>query len=67
LLEQGGEKPLVLLDDLASEFDQEHFNAVLDNATECAGQIWITGTARPTATQQHKTFHVEHGLVQEMV
>jgi DNA replication and repair protein RecF len=67
LLEQGGEKPLVLLDDLASEFDQEHFSAVLESAAECAGQIWITGTEDPCITSPHKTFHVEHGLVQEMV
>ena len=62
-----GEKPLVLLDDLASEFDQTHFNSVLQAALAVAGQVWITGTTKPDLQEAHKMFHVEHGAVQEMV
>ena len=67
LLSSRGEAPLVLFDDLASEFDQEHVSAVLENAYTCAGQIWVTGTTAPAVAEEHKMFHVEHGTVQEMV
>jgi recombinational DNA repair ATPase RecF len=58
---------LFLLDDLASEFDQPHVESVLASALDCAGQVWLTGTARPAFTQDLKLFHVEHGAVREMV
>lgn len=67
LLSAQGELPLVLLDDLASEFDQQHFMATLDNALACAGQVWVTGTSTPVFAGEHKVFHVERGTVQEMV
>ncbi len=67
LLASRGEAPLVLLDDLASEFDRQHVESVLDSALTCAGQVWVTGTAVPIFTVEHKVFHVEHGGVQEMV
>jgi len=66
LLASGGEAPLLLLDDLASEFDQHHVQSVLQNALACAGQVWITGTATRAFEQEHKLFHVEHGVVREM-
>jgi DNA replication and repair protein RecF len=62
-----GEPPLVLLDDLASEFDRPHFDAVLTRALHSAGQVWVTGTAAPEWQQEHKVFHVKHGAVQEMI
>jgi len=67
LLAASGEAPLVLLDDLASEFDQQHVEAVLENALACAAQVWVTGTTTCAFTGAHKTFHVEHGTVREMV
>jgi DNA replication and repair protein RecF len=65
LLASGGEAPLLLLDDLASEFDQQHVQSVLENALACAGQVWVTGTAACAFEQEHKLFHVEHGAVRE--
>jgi len=67
LLAAGGDAPLVLLDDLASEFDQQHLESVLESALACAGQVWVTGTAARSFGQDHKVFHVERGAVREMV
>jgi DNA replication and repair protein RecF len=66
-LSDGGEKPLVLLDDLASEFDQEHYENVLSRALECGGQVWVTGIRERSIDGDHGMFHVKHGEVQEMV
>ena len=67
LLAKRGELPLLLLDDLESEFDQHHFEATLKNALDCAGQVWVSGTQVPECSVEHKVFHVEHGAVREMV
>lgn len=67
LLAEMGELPLVLLDDLASEFDEEHFAATLGNALACAGQVWVTGTRPPPFAADHKVFHVERGRVREVL
>jgi len=67
LLAAGGDAPLVLLDDLASEFDRQHVDSVLCEALACAGQVWVTGTSSSVPSQDHKAFHVEHGAVREMV
>ena len=66
MLEAHGEKPLILLDDLASELDAGHLAAVLDSATACAGQVWITGVLEPALDRENKRFHVEHGTVREV-
>jgi len=67
ILSAKGAKPLILLDDLASEFDERHFRNVLEHALELGGQIWVTGIHRFTTKQEHKVFHVEHGSVREVV
>jgi len=67
ILAKMGEKPIILLDDLASEFDQEHFERVLARALNCGGQVWVSGTRTHRSEVDHKVFHVEHGQVQEMV
>jgi DNA replication and repair protein RecF len=67
LLASLGEKPLILLDDLASEFDQAHFMRVLSEALDRAGQVWVTGTQIPDLPENHDLFHVEHGALQEML
>jgi len=67
LLASLGEKPLILLDDLASEFDRAHFRAVLSEALDKGGQIWVTGTQIPDLSVNHDLFHVEHGALQEML
>lgn len=62
-----GEKPVILLDDLASEFDEQHFERVLAVAADLGGQVWLTGIKRPGNEGGGAVFHVEHGIVQEMV
>jgi len=67
ILSEHGDKPLVLLDDLASEFDKKHFEAVLEQALSCGGQVWVTGAREQKINHGHKVFHVEHGQVREML
>jgi len=67
LLSSLGERPLILLDDLASEFDQAHFRNVLSKALERGGQVWVTGTQIPDLLVPHSVFHVKHGAAQEML
>jgi DNA replication and repair protein RecF len=62
-----GDAPLVLLDDLASEFDSMHLNSVMHQAESIGGQVWLTGTTCAVPEKPHKMFHVEHGVVSEMV
>jgi recombinational DNA repair ATPase RecF len=67
ILSEQGENPLILLDDLASEFDQAHFESVLSKALEGGGQVWVSGTRSHPVDAERKVFHVERGEVQEMV
>jgi len=67
ILSGAGEKPLVLLDDLSSEFDQRHFENVLETSVKLGGQVWITGIVRCDTGTDNKVFHVKHGKVQEVV
>jgi DNA replication and repair protein RecF len=62
-----GETPIILLDDLESEFDQEHFDRVLESALGIGGQVWVSGTRKHSFGGEHKVFHVKHGEVSEMV
>jgi DNA replication and repair protein RecF len=59
--------PLVLLDDLASEFDPANCTAVLECAYSSGCQVWVTGTRRLEHPSTHGVFHVERGRVQEVV
>ena len=67
ILKSSGEPPLVLLDDLASEFDGVHFKRVLAKFIETGGQVWVTGTAKPEPSDSCTVFHVKHGAVHEMI
>lgn len=67
LMAEAGEVPMLLLDDLASEFDESHLARLMGLARGLGGQIVITGTsvndgygAPPGA---HRMFHVEHGKI----
>lgn len=58
-----GEWPVVCLDDLASELDQPHQTAVVNELLSAGAQILVTGTEIPLALNDHtrRTFHVEQG------
>ena len=62
-----GEKPVVLLDDLASEFDRKRYERVLQAALERGAQVWVSGTRKPVIDAHHSMFHVERGLLEEVV
>jgi len=66
-LKSQGETPVILLDDLESEFDRIHFKRVLKKFIETEGQVWVTGTRKPDYSGQCSVFHVEHGTVHEMI
>lgn len=59
------DRPMVCLDDLASELDQQHQQRLVQRLLESRGQVWVTGTERPQALsgQEIRMFHVEHGRV----
>lgn len=67
LLSSLGERPLFLLDDLGSEFDQTHFRRVLRRAAQGRAQVWLTGTQIEGMSSDCAMFHVEQGEVSEMV
>lgn len=67
LMACSGEPPLILLDDLCSEFDTAHYARVLAEAQAGAGQVWVTGVTDPGRAHDRKVFHVERGRVQEMI
>lgn len=62
-----GEKPILMLDDLFSEFDEAHLGRVLEAGMAMGVQLWLTGTQpAPEMTNYNSTstmFHVEHGQV----
>lgn len=57
------EWPVICLDDLASELDQSHQLAVVEELVSAGAQILVTGTDMPTALngKATQTFHVEQG------
>lgn len=64
--QDGGQWPVIALDDLASELDAHHQQQVLEYLAPGNAQIFITGTHAPghwprSALQDARTFHVEHG------
>jgi len=67
LLATSGEKPVLLLDDLASEFDRFHFDSVLQRALAMGGQALVTGTREENLDRPGVVFHVEQGAVREVV
>jgi DNA replication and repair protein RecF len=61
------ERPLILMDDLLSEFDSLHLQNVLKRALQTKSQLWISGTEVPDLDHDLKMFHVEQGAVREVV
>jgi len=67
LITESGERPVLMLDDLSSEFDEQHLDKVLAAGMELGVQIWVTGTQLAPAIKARegdcRVFHVEHGKV----
>ncbi len=73
LLQSRGDREqcVLLVDDLASELDPERRSSLLRVLGECGCQVFITATdlesIEDTAMRTAKLFHVEHGVLQEVV
>lgn len=63
--ERRGERPIVCLDDLASELDKPHQAAVVEQLRSAGAQVLVTGTEVPEALQggPAQVFHVEQGHI----
>lgn len=55
--------PVIALDDVASELDEEHRGRVLGFLGRTPAQVFITGTDPLPSTPGTRVFHVEHGAV----
>lgn len=65
-VEKRGQWPVVLLDDLASELDEQHQVRLLQRLRDSQAQVFITGTGLPAVSIHDDNipmFHVEHGRV----
>ena len=62
-----GDAPIVALDDLASELDEDHQRRALMECAALGAQLWVTGTQRSSALDawagEAAVFHVEQGRV----
>jgi DNA replication and repair protein RecF len=67
--ERCGEWPIVCLDDLASELDQAHQAAVVEQLRSARAQVLLTGTELPLALQgvSARVFHVEQGKLARLL
>lgn len=67
MIGESGEKPILMLDDLSSELDEQHLEKVLAAGLELGSQILLTGTALAPAIKscesRYTVFHVKHGEV----
>lgn len=64
-----GEWPIVCLDDLASELDVAHQQAVVNRLSAAGAQILVTGTEVPQALSglPIHVFHVEQGVLSRLL
>ena len=64
-----GEWPVVCLDDLASELDQTHQNAVVAQLSAAQAQVLLSGTELPSAlaSVSPRVFHVEQGTLTRLL
>jgi len=67
MISESGEIPILMLDDLSSEFDDKHLAKVLRAGIELGTQILLTGTelvpAISACESPYTLFHVKHGNI----
>ncbi len=60
----GGDWPVMVFDDLASELDPDHRGRVLNHLLDSGAQVFISGTEPPPGPlADAAVFHVKHGKV----
>jgi DNA replication and repair protein RecF len=62
LKEKRGEAPLLLLDDVASELDEERQRR-LAHAVRGADQTWVTAAAAPPGIEPHANIYISEGII----
>ena len=64
-----GEWPILCLDDLASELDEDHQAALVNHLSAVDAQVLVTGTHTSAALETTKAcrFHVEQGAVARLL
>lgn len=63
-----GQSPILLVDDLTAELDEDSQARMLDMVAAYDGQVFVTTTRPrllPSSLPEQKMFHVKHGLVAE--
>ena len=71
IISETGNPPVLMMDDLSSEFDEDHLLKVLRAGLALGVQVWLTGTSMMPAVVNCRDvtdvglamFHVEHGEV----
>ena len=68
-IQAGETKPVILIDEMASELDEKNRLSFLTELQECGVQIFITAVERTLfpAESANKMFHVEQGQIQDVV
>ena len=71
LRQQTGQQTVLLVDDLAAELDKDKRARLLQLLKETAAQLFVTVTEAElvdvSAWEEVKMFHVEHGIIKEVV
>ena len=71
LKENTGQQSVLLVDDLAAELDIKHRNNLIDLLIDTEAQLFVTATEQNSFTLpseiESKMFHVEHGILKEVV
>jgi len=67
VLRYSGNRPILLIDDLNAELDQENRVKMMSRCQKSEYQVFITATAwkLPAEHSADKVFHVEHGVITE--
>lgn len=69
--QETGRDPVILVDDLPAELDSGHRERLLDTLAGTGCQIWVTATEAGLINLQNwdqsRMFHVEHGVVRELI
>lgn len=66
-----GQKCVILVDDLSAELDEKHRQRLLELLIDTQAQLFLTATERDSIRlpmeNNSKMFHVEHGILKEVV
>jgi recombinational DNA repair ATPase RecF len=68
-MSEHGKTPVLLIDDLASEFDHYHLTKMIELLASTRAQIWLTGVDNSLIKSTKNVgldplvFHVKHGQV----